>query len=161
MLYNITTEDGKKFHLTTNAGMKGTERLGTFISLNDLQTLTGRGGTLIEAGAASSEHLNMHNDTQSVVSPTDGDKWTNTRHKLRLSGIELDTVLAPTGKNFYYGGSGGIQLMPSGNDVDPAYGIPGWSWYWVSYLAGILCFACSIADSPGKPQHSIFWNAER
>ena len=161
MLYNITTEDGKKFHLTTNAGMKGTERLGTFISLNDLQSMTGRGGTLIEAGAASSEHLNMHNDTQSVVSPNDGDKWTNTRHKLRLSGIELDTVLAPTGKNFYYGGSGGIQLMPSGNDVDPAYGIPGWSWYWVSYLAWILCFACSIADSPGKPQHSSFWNAER
>ena len=131
MLYNITTEDGKKFHLTTNAGMKGTERLGTFISLNDLQTMTGQGGTLMEAGAASSEHLNMHNDTQSVVSPNDGDKWTNTQHKLRLSGIELDTVLAPTGKNFYYGGSGGIQLMPSGIDVDPAYGIPGWSWYWV------------------------------
>ncbi|GAB7335926.1 hypothetical protein MBLNU13_g08174t1 [Cladosporium sp. NU13] len=73
-LYNITTEHGKKFHLTTNAGMKGTVRLGTFVSLNDLQNMTGRGGTLIEAGAASSEHLNMHNETKSVVNPIDGDK---------------------------------------------------------------------------------------
>lgn len=117
MLYNITTVEGKKFHLTTNAGTKGTERLGTFISFNDLQNMTGRGRTLIEAGAASSEHLNMHNDTQSIVSPANGVIWTSTRHKLRLLRIELDTVLAPTGKNFYYGGSGGIQLMPSGNDV--------------------------------------------
>lgn len=102
----------------------------------------------------------MHNDTQSVVSPTGGDKWTNTRHKLRLSGIELNTILAPGGKNFYYGGSGGIQLMPSGNDVDPAYGIPGWSWYWVSYPSWILRISCYIADFPGKPQHTSFWNPE-
>jgi hypothetical protein len=104
----------------------------------------------------------MHNDIQSVVSPNDGDKWTGTKHRLRLSGIELDTILAPTGKNFYYGGSGGIQLMPSGNDVDPAYGIPGWSWYWVSMLHPScnphIC--CYIADFSGKPQHSSFWNLE-
>lgn len=100
MLYKITTEEGKKFHLTTNAGMKGTESLGTFVSLNDLQEMTGPGGTLIEARATSSEHLNMHNDTQIVVSPTDGDKWTNTRHKLSLSGIELDTIFRPTGKSY-------------------------------------------------------------
>lgn len=150
----------REFHLTTYAGMKGTERLGTFISFNDMQAMTRRSGTLIKAGAASSEHLNMHNDTQSVVSPNNGHKWTKTRHKLRLSGIELGTVLAPTEINFYYCGSGGIQLMPNGNDVDPAYGIPGWSWYWVSYLHWIMNFDGQIADFPGKPQHSSFWVPE-
>lgn len=36
MLYFITTKDGRKYHLTTNAGMRGSEKLGSFMSMNDL-----------------------------------------------------------------------------------------------------------------------------
>lgn len=36
MLYYITTEESKKYHLTTNAGMRGSQKLDSFISLIDL-----------------------------------------------------------------------------------------------------------------------------
>lgn len=132
MLYFITTTDGKKYHLTTNSGMRGTQKLGSFISLNDLAEQKSRGASILEDGSANTEVLAMDSAAQSVTAPNDGDRWTGTRHRLELSGVKLNTVLRPTGGNFYYGGGGGIQLHNRGPDPDYSTSLPGWSWYWVS-----------------------------
>ncbi|KAH7378178.1 hypothetical protein BKA64DRAFT_767048 [Cadophora sp. MPI-SDFR-AT-0126] len=108
-LYWITTESGNKYHLTTNAGMVGSELLGTFVSLNDLQDLSARGASILLPGSGTSDHLQLRSAAQNITSPTDGDKWTNTRFTLDLAGIKLDTTLRPTGGNFYYGGNGGFN----------------------------------------------------
>ncbi|CAN9155603.1 unnamed protein product [Alternaria alternata] len=132
MLYFITTKDGRKYHLTTNAGMRGSEKLGSFISINDLTEKKSRGNSILEQGSGNPQVLAMKSVAQSVISPVDGDKWTGTHHTLALSGVRLDTILKPTGGNFYYGGGGGIQLMGRGPDPDYSTSLPGWSWYWVS-----------------------------
>lgn len=132
MLYFITTKDGRKYHLTTNAGMRGSEKLGSFISINDLTEKKSRGNSILEQGSGNPQVLAMKSVAQSVISPVDGDKWTGTHHTLALSGVRLDTILKPTGGNFYYGGGGGIQLMGRGPDPDYSTSLPGWSWYWAN-----------------------------
>ncbi|OAL47386.1 hypothetical protein IQ07DRAFT_646338 [Pyrenochaeta sp. DS3sAY3a] len=132
MLYYITTKEGKKYHLTTNAGMRGSQKLGSFMSLNDLTEKKSRGSSMLISGDASPQTLSMKSDAQSIISPTDGDKWTGTRHYVEASGVKLKTTLRPTGGNFYYGGMGGVQLMRRGPDPDFSTAIPGWSWYWAN-----------------------------
>ncbi|CAI6092856.1 unnamed protein product [Clonostachys chloroleuca] len=123
MLYWITTKDGHKYHLTSNAGLRGANLLGTFISLNDLQDLTSRGAELKSA-------------SQTITSPDAGDRWTGTHLWLDLAGVKLDVTLQPTGGNFYYGSSGGIQLSNRGPDPDGSAALPGWSWYWGNFHIG-------------------------
>lgn len=99
------------------------------MSFNDLSAMKSRGVSLLEAGGANHKLLSMKGAAQSFVSPTDGDKWTGTRHWVELSGVKLDTILKPTGGNFHYGGMGEIQLMRRGPDPDFFTALPGWSWY--------------------------------
>lgn len=139
MLYWITIKEGKKYHLTSNAGLNDSELLGTFLSLNDLQDCTSRGASILEPGAGNNDYINMRSASQSIVSPTDGDKWTNTSIKVNLAGVQLDVVIRPTGENFYYGGGGGVQLTTRGPDPDGSTAFPGWSWYWV----GVVMYVCS------------------
>jgi hypothetical protein len=131
MLYWITTEDGAKYHLTTNAGLRGSKLLGSFLSLNDLQDFTARGASILEPGSGSAGHLDLRSASQTIVGPTEGDRWTNTHLTIDLSNIQLDVTIQPTGGNFYYGGGGGIQLTTRGPDPDGSTSLPGWSWYWV------------------------------
>ncbi|KAL6401358.1 hydroxyneurosporene synthase (CrtC) [Ilyonectria robusta] len=159
MLHWITTEDGKKYHLTTNAGLNGSELLGTFLSLNDLQDLTSRGGSIIEPGSGSSEHLNLRSTTLTILSPTDGDKWTNTRLVLNLAGVQLDVKIQPTGGNFYYGGGGGLQLVNRGPDPDYSTCLPGWSWYWANpttRLTGTLTINGKCAKINPDESYALF-----
>ncbi|KAH7367774.1 hypothetical protein B0T11DRAFT_326016 [Plectosphaerella cucumerina] len=132
MLYYITTKDGPKFHLNTSCGMAGSELQGTFVSLNDLQTLTARGASTIGPGKGSAELLQWESTAQSITAPRDGDKWTNTRMKVDFEGVKLDVLIKPTGGNLNYGGNGAICLDPRGPDLDPSINIPGWSWYWAN-----------------------------
>ncbi|KAF4463963.1 hydroxyneurosporene synthase [Fusarium albosuccineum] len=132
MLYWITTKDGRKYHLTSNAGLRGTDLLGTFISLNDLQDLTSRGASILQPGSGNPDRLELKSATQNITSPVDGNQWTNTHLELDLVGIKLDVLLQPTGGNFYYGGGGGIQLTTRGPDPDGSTALPGWSWYWAN-----------------------------
>ncbi|KAF5662773.1 hydroxyneurosporene synthase [Fusarium denticulatum] len=132
MLYWITTKCGKKYHLTSNAGLRGSQLLGTFISLNDLQDLTSRGASILHPGSGNPKRLELKSATQNITSPEDGDQWTNTHLDLDLVGIKLDVTLRPTGGNFYYGGGGGIQLVNRGPDPDGSTSLAGWSWYWAN-----------------------------
>ncbi|CAG9948902.1 unnamed protein product [Clonostachys rosea f. rosea IK726] len=141
MLYWITTKDGHKYHLTSNAGLRGANLLGTFISLNDLQDLTSRGASILEPGSGNPGRLELKSASQTITSPDAGDRWTGTHLELDLAGVRLDVTLQPTGGNFYYGGSGGIQLTNRGPDPDGSAALPGWSWYWANpttRLAGKL-----------------------
>ncbi|KAF5540639.1 hydroxyneurosporene synthase [Fusarium napiforme] len=132
MLYWITTKCGKKYHLTSNAGLRGSQLLGTFISLNDLQDLTSRGASILHPGSGNPKRLELRSATQNITSPEDGDQWTNTHLDLDFVGIKLDVTLRPTGGNFYYGGGGGIQLVNRGPDPDGSTSLAGWSWYWAN-----------------------------
>uniref|UniRef100_A0A8H7K3V9 Uncharacterized protein n=1 Tax=Bionectria ochroleuca TaxID=29856 RepID=A0A8H7K3V9_BIOOC len=123
MLYWITTKNGHKYHLTSNAGLRGANLLGTFISLNDLQDLTSRGASILEPGSGNPGRLELKSASQTITSP------------------DADVTLQPTGGNFYYGGSGGMQLTNRGPDPDGSAALPGWSWYWANpttRLAGKL-----------------------
>ncbi|RTE72426.1 hypothetical protein BHE90_013158 [Fusarium euwallaceae] len=132
MLYYITTKEGKKFHLNTNAGLNGHELFGTFVSLNDLQTLKAYGASTLVPGKGSKVRLHWESEPQTIIAPEDGDKWTGTRMLLDFAGIKLDASIQPTGGNFYYGGNGGVCIYPAGPDPDPAIAVPGWSWYWAN-----------------------------
>ncbi|KAF5658376.1 hydroxyneurosporene synthase [Fusarium circinatum] len=132
MLYWITTKCGNKYHLTSNAGLRGSQLLGTFISLNDLQDLTSRGASILHPGSGNPKRLELKSATQNITSPEDGDQWTNTHLDLDFVGIKLDVTLRPTGGNFYYGGGGGIQLANRGPDPDGSTSLAGWSWYWAN-----------------------------
>ncbi|KAF5230474.1 hypothetical protein FANTH_13824 [Fusarium anthophilum] len=132
MLYWITTKCGGKYHLTSNAGLRGSQLLGTFISLNDLQDLTSRGASILHPGSGNPKRLELKSATQNITSPEDGDQWTNTHLDLDFVGIKLDVTLRPTGGNFYYGGGGGIQLVNRGPDPDGSTSLAGWSWYWAN-----------------------------
>ncbi|KAI8938551.1 hypothetical protein NX059_004437 [Plenodomus lindquistii] len=153
MLYWITTTTGEKYHLTTNAGLRGSQVLGSFLSFNDLQTGTTRGASIMEPGTGNKARLEMRGASQTVIAPEDGDKWTNTAHMVDLCGVKLETVLQPTGQQFYYGGSGGIQLQPRGPDPDYSTSLPGWSWYWVRVSSPFLPFP--PLSSPFKSQLCI------
>ena len=50
--------------------------LGSFISMNDLTEKKSREASILEQGGANPQSLTMKSVVQSVVSPTDGDKWT-------------------------------------------------------------------------------------
>ncbi|KAF5968955.1 hydroxyneurosporene synthase (CrtC) [Fusarium bulbicola] len=132
MLCWITTKCGNKYHLTSNAGLRGSQLLGTFIYLNDLQDLTSRGASILHPGSGNPKRLELKSATQNITSPEDGDQWTNTHLDLDFIGIKLDVTVRPTGGNFYYGGGGGIQLVNRGPDPDSSTSLAGWSWYWAN-----------------------------
>jgi hypothetical protein len=161
MLYWITTESGEKYHITTNAGLRGAETMGSFVSLNDLQNLTARGVSILQAGSGGSEHLQMCSEAQKIISPADGDKWTGTQHILELAGIKLDVSLRPTGGNFYYGGSGGFQLLKRDLDHDYSTSLPGWAWWWVclSVLTHYLLEGVCILMSVGQSDYPRGWHS--
>ncbi|RSL66750.1 hypothetical protein CEP54_003550 [Fusarium duplospermum] len=119
MLYYITTKEGKKFHLNTNAGLNGHELFGTFVSLNDLQTLKAYGASTLVPGKGSKDRLHWESEPQTIIAPEGGDKWTGTRMLIDFAGIKLDATIQPTGGNFYYGGNGGVCIYPSGPDPGP------------------------------------------
>lgn len=150
MLYWITTKDGLKYHLTSNAGLRGADLLGTFISLNDLQDLTSRGASILHPGSGNPDRLELKSATQSITSPEGGDQWTNTHLELDFVGIKLDMTIQPTGGNFYYGGGGGVQLVNRGPDPDGSTALPGWSWYWVSSMS-IACWIWPLIGYLGQP----------
>ncbi|KAH6644570.1 hypothetical protein C7974DRAFT_23337 [Boeremia exigua] len=159
MLYWITTTTGEKFHLTTNAGLRGSKMLGSFLSLNDLQTRTTRGASIIEGGSGNKDHLELRSATQTVIAPEDGDKWTGTQHTLEMQGVKLETTLRPTGQHFYYGGSGCIQLTTRGPDPDYSTTLPGWSWYWTNpttRIAGTLAIDGTRYEIDPEQSYSIF-----
>ncbi|RSL52040.1 hypothetical protein CEP53_008229 [Fusarium sp. AF-6] len=128
----VTTTEGKKFHLTTNAGLLQSENMGNFISLNDLQDRTSRGASILLPGSGNPDRLDMRNVAQSITGPAGGDGWTNTQLKIDLADIGVDVSFRPTGKNFYYGGNGGVQLFENAPDKDVSRYLPGWSWYWAN-----------------------------
>ncbi|KAJ3342028.1 hypothetical protein HDU93_003550 [Gonapodya sp. JEL0774] len=142
MLYYITTGEGKKFHLNTNLGLiSGRPLAGTFMSFNDLTTMTTRGASTLVPGSANKEILNIRSGPQSIIAPEDGDQWTGSQLLLDFQGIKLDATVHPTGTNFYYGGGGGIQLVPASVDPGMAISPHGWSWYWANpttRIAGTL-----------------------
>ncbi|CRK41046.1 hypothetical protein BN1723_015846, partial [Verticillium longisporum] len=159
VLYWITTEDGQKYHLNTNAGLRGSAMLGSFVSFNDLGNRTARGGSILEPGSGSSDYLNLQSTTQSVVGPTTGDKWTDTCLTLDLVGIKLDVTFRPTGGNFYYGGGGGIQLTNRGPDPTYATALPGWSWYWANpttRLTGTITVDGKSANIDPAQSYALF-----
>uniref|UniRef100_A0A4E9ENY7 Uncharacterized protein n=1 Tax=Gibberella zeae TaxID=5518 RepID=A0A4E9ENY7_GIBZA len=82
MLYWYTTKEGLKYHLTSNAGLRGDKLLGTFISLNDLQDNTSCGASIIHPGFGNPDCLELKSATQNITSPEDGDQWTNTHLEL-------------------------------------------------------------------------------
>ncbi|RSL47669.1 hypothetical protein CEP54_013277 [Fusarium duplospermum] len=128
----VTTTEGKKFHLSTNAGLIQSENMGTFISLNDLQDRTARGASILLPGSGNPDRLDMRSVAQNITSPAGGDGWTNTQLKIDLADIGVDVSFRPTGKNFYYGGNGDIQLFKNGQDNSVSKSLPGWSWYWAN-----------------------------
>ncbi|RSL94667.1 hypothetical protein CDV31_014220 [Fusarium ambrosium] len=128
----VTTTEGKKFHLTTNAGLIQSETMGTFISLNDLQDRTARGASTLLPGSGNPDRLDMRSVAQNITGPAGGDGWTNTQLRIDLADIGVDVSFRPTGKNFYYGGNGGVQLFENGPDEDVSRSLPGWSWYWAN-----------------------------
>ncbi|KAF5649075.1 hydroxyneurosporene synthase [Fusarium tjaetaba] len=159
MLYWITTKCGKKYHLTSNAGLRGSQLLGTFISLNDLQDLTSRGASILHPGSGNPKRLELKSATQNITSPEDGDQWTNTHLDLDFVGIKLDVTLRPTGGNFYYGGGGGIQLVNRGPDPDGSTSLPGWSWYWANpttRLTGKLVIDENEMEIDTKQSYALF-----
>ncbi|KAM6530432.1 hypothetical protein FALCPG4_008560 [Fusarium falciforme] len=131
MLYWIVTEDGRKYHLNSNAGLTKS-MFGTFLSLNDFQTMEARGASTLAPAIVEEGLMSRKCDPQSIVSPSHGDQWTGTEMSIDYLGVKLDVIIKPTGGNFYYGGGGGIQLAPRGPDPDPALTHPGWSWYWAN-----------------------------
>lgn len=148
-MYFITTTDGSKYHLTTNAGLIGSSTLGTFIALNDLSNesnFTNHGASIMEPGSGSEDHLNMVGAAQSLSSPTDGDKWTDLHHTIDFTDVRLDVTQQPTGMNFYYGGNGGIQLTAR-QTGSVASVIPGWSWYWVSVDSSVIIIIIKVPIS--------------
>ncbi|CAF3434715.1 unnamed protein product [Fusarium graminearum] len=90
MLYWYTTKEGLKYHLTSNAGLRGDKLLGTFISLNDLQDNTSRGASIIHPGFGNPDCLELKSATQNITTPEDGDQWTNTHLELDFVGIKLN-----------------------------------------------------------------------
>ncbi|KAF5987332.1 hydroxyneurosporene synthase [Fusarium coicis] len=118
MFYWITTKCGKKYHLISNAGLRGSQLLGTFISLDELQDLTSRRASILYPGSGNHKLLELKSATQNITSPEDGDQWTNTHLDLDFVGTKLDVTLRPTGGSFYYGGGSGIQVVNRGPDPD-------------------------------------------
>ena len=125
MINWITTKEALKYHLTSNAGLRGDKLLGTFISLNDLQDNTSHGASIIHPGCGNPDRLELKSATQNITSPEDGDQWTNTHLELDFVVIKLDVTLQPTGSNFYYGGGGGVQLVNQGPDPDGSTSLAG------------------------------------
>ncbi|KXS14340.1 hypothetical protein M427DRAFT_99797, partial [Gonapodya prolifera JEL478] len=137
-----------KSYINTNIYVHGSKRIGTFLSVNDLTTGKLRGCSVIGPGSASTERLNIQSPAQSFVSQEGGDNLTGTKIKLDLQGIQLDLAMTPTGRHFYYGGSGGLQMVPKGEPTDIDIVLYGWSWYWVLNFPKIRTTTVALPTLP-------------
>ncbi|OJD30432.1 mucin-1 (muc-1) protein [Diplodia corticola] len=129
----LTTVDGRKYHLTINTVLRGASELGynvsAFQGLQDLSDLTTTGGVILESGTSSKDHLNIHAPSQNLTTVQGSDNYTDVHYSGDFAGFALDLDFQPTGRNFYYGGSGGYTLAPV-RPSDLFTVPPGYSWYW-------------------------------
>ncbi|KXS13963.1 hypothetical protein M427DRAFT_70882 [Gonapodya prolifera JEL478] len=101
------TGNANNFTSTPTPGVRGSKHVGTFLAVNDLQTMQARGALTLVPGSARYDLLSIKSAPQSATMPEGGDGWTNALMELNFLDVKLAARIQPTGKNFYYGGGGG------------------------------------------------------